>query len=222
MVQVERVWDGDFKVAKVRERIDWKSPATAIVVQKLAQSGMTNTEIAKMLDVSGACLTQQKKMHPHIENALLEGRSKATVNVIAETYKRATGYTYTEEVLNKDGSIVKLKKHMPANPTMQIFWLTNRDGDNWKNSRELKIQQENSLGVSSGSPERDKIRRLYGTIFGEDTDRTVRECSFSDEAARDISSGQVDAGDICGDVPVETPDSVQDDVLDIPAEAGTI
>lgn len=215
-----RAYAGEHKTAA--GYLKWNNPLIAKICERLAMKGLKDYEIADLLDIRQSSFSIVKNKYPDIGEAVIEGRSKATQKIVAALYKRATGYDYYEETLDKDGNVRKLKKHMPSNPVCQLFWLTNRDPENWKHRAELTdSNRQNGIGRSSETPETDKIKRLYGRVFGEDTDGTVRECSFSDETSRGDSQGPGDEGDIRGDVSAESADSIQDDVLDIPAKECT-
>lgn len=200
--------------------INWSSPAMQRVVGGLAAKGFTNKEISEILGITESGLCHQQKRHPEIEESLLKGRSQATQNVVAATYKRAMGYTYKEDHVTKDGDIIQIRKHMPGNPQIQMYWLNNRDPENWQTIKG-QLNTDNGIGIESNEPEQDKITKLFGKLFKANTCGSVIECGFQDESA--FASGQElrSKTAVCSDVPGVSTDSVQDDVLDVSAQKGT-
>lgn len=207
----------DAKNYTEEKNISWGHPVVQRLIGSLAAAGFTNAQISGMIGVSESGLCHQIKRHPQIEESLLKGRSEATCNVVAASYKRALGYTYKEDHVTKCGDIIQVRKHMPGNPQMQMFWLNNRDPENWQTIKNQMIT-ENGIGNKLDEPEQDKITKLFGNLFTANPKLTVRECKFQDESA--FASGQELGGTaaVRGDVQGMSADSVQDDVLDVPAQ----
>jgi len=114
-------------------------PAEAI---ELARKGLTNTEIADRMGIACSTLKLWRKLHPEFSAAVKEGKDSADDLVIESLFKRARGYEVVEEkAMNIDGDvqIVRLEKHIPGDPTSMIFWLKNRQPEDWGDKKQVEL-----------------------------------------------------------------------------------
>lgn len=118
----------------------------------LAIKGATDKEIAQAFGISVRTFHRWKKEYPSLEVALMNGKEAADAKVERMLYERAIGYTYEEteviQELNKDGNpkptkIKKTKKVCPPDVLAQMYWLNNRQPQNYrKNPNYLNVQEE--------------------------------------------------------------------------------
>lgn len=117
---------------------------------ELALLGLTQEQMARVLDVNPATFSGWKKKYPDFEKALREGQEVADAKVATSFYKRATGYEYTEEHFYTDkegnGKVVEVRKHMPAHPWAASRWLALRQKAQWSESPKA-IEQNNTINV---------------------------------------------------------------------------
>ena len=116
-------------------------------VRKLALLGMTDAKMAKFLEISEATFHNWKLEHPRFLEALKEGREGADVKVTESMYQRAQGYDVYEDRVTPTGEVVSVKVHIPANPTMQIFWMKNRHPDKWRDKHEVQADTTINLNI---------------------------------------------------------------------------
>jgi hypothetical protein len=110
-------------------------------VLKLCRLGATDKEIANFFNVSESTLNLWKKEHPAFSESIKNGKTVADMEVADKLYKRATGYTHKEDkIFQYEGSpvVVPTLKHYPPDPISIIYWLNNRQPNNWKNKQEIK------------------------------------------------------------------------------------
>lgn len=111
------------------------SPSLLPVTRNAADMGMTERELAKFLDISYATLQNWKSQYPEFREALMIGKEGPNQRVVAAAFQSAIGYTVEikKGALNKQGELVEWTEtqYIKPEPTMQIFWLKNRDNDNW-------------------------------------------------------------------------------------------
>lgn len=105
--------------------------------QKLALLGLTDKRIADFFEVSEKTLNNWKHAHPAFLQSLKAGKDEADAHVVASLYQSAIGggtVTEMKEEVDADGRVVhrKMVKELPANVTAQIFWLKNRQPQNWR------------------------------------------------------------------------------------------
>lgn len=133
-------------------------PEMAQQVRKLALLGLTDEQMADVLDVCRDTFRAWDKAHPEFRQARMDGKVIADAEVAAKLYDRATGYEYEEEqsALGRDGEVRSrpVKRHMPADVQAARWWLKNRHSDKWKDdqtvrhgaSKDLLEQLINAIG----------------------------------------------------------------------------
>jgi spore germination protein YaaH len=102
---------------------------------KLAKLGAIDTQIADFFNVSVATINNWKTQHPEFLESLKGGKADADNMVKQALFTRAIGYNHPEvHISNYQGVITKTKivKQYPPDSTSCIFWLKNRDPDNWR------------------------------------------------------------------------------------------
>jgi hypothetical protein len=83
---------------------------------------LTMPELAKVLRVNKDTIYEWAKVHPSFSDALQKARKGLRNVIIGSAIKESIAYYYTEEVLNKDGSIIELKKHArPSGPMLKLM-----------------------------------------------------------------------------------------------------
>ena len=85
--------------------------------------GATDLELVSFFEISESTLYNWKNASPEFLEATKIGKDAANARVGHALYTKACGY-------DKDG------KHYPPSDTSMIFWLKNRDSDNWKDVKE--------------------------------------------------------------------------------------
>jgi hypothetical protein len=197
----------------------------ANVVKNMAKNGLTDSEIAKFVGARLYQLKRRLRKVSALKEALTEGRSEATQTAVNILFKTAIGGQVVQKIkerVNSKGEVTTeiLTEELPPNPNMLVFWLVNNDPGNWKSTRQLA--KEDMLGkvIDGKSAESDKIARLCREIFEGYTDGVEEKHRLSNATAHSTTESPDDEGDICIDVQGEATDSIQDDVLDIPAEEG--
>lgn len=116
-------------------------PEHAEIASALCKAGATDPEIAENLKISISTLSQWKIVHPEFMEALTRGKKVADKRVVESLYKRATGYTYDAvKIFMPAGAKAPIYapfvEHVPPDPTSMIFWLKNRDRENWRDKHD--------------------------------------------------------------------------------------
>jgi len=135
--------------------------------KKLAFLGATDKELADFFEVEEKTINNWKKEHPEFLQSLNEAKAEADAIVVKSLFKRAIGYSHpavkifqrntfrkklaplnedmpeeedaiedTDEM--SDALVVPYTEYYPPDTTACIFWLKNRDRENWRD----KIDQE--------------------------------------------------------------------------------
>lgn len=107
----------------------------------LAIDGHIDVEIAKRMGIAKSTLNKWKKEYPSFSDSLKMNKQVADARVKECLYKRALGYSYKEKKViveldhegnQKPAKIETTEKEIVPDTTAQIFWLKNRDPDNWR------------------------------------------------------------------------------------------
>jgi len=111
------------------------------LVEALAELGLTDLEMAKKLGISRSTFSLWKKKQPKFVKVLKAGKTIADQKVVQSLYQRACGYSHPEvHISNYQGEITKtaIVKHYAPDTTACIFWLKNRDPEQWRDKHEIE------------------------------------------------------------------------------------
>lgn len=103
-------------------------------VEKLASAGLTDVQIAAIMEIAPSTLYLWKNEHPEFSEALKRGKEVADEKVVKALYSRALGYTHPDvHISNFQGmvTVTPIFKHYPPDPTSCIFWLKKRKPKDW-------------------------------------------------------------------------------------------
>lgn len=119
-----------------------------------AELGMTEEQIADIVEVSAVTLTRWKQKYDTFRMALKTAKWKADCKVVNSLYKNAQGHTVkTKRVtVDPDGKETETieEKYIPPNSTAQIFWLKNRQPKEWRDKVEIEQKSMLTLVVDTG------------------------------------------------------------------------
>lgn len=125
---------------KTGRYVDKFDPAMIEDATKLAAAGATLAELAEHFDVALSTLKLWRVKHPEFGEAVRVAAANADEIVKRSLFERATGFTIIEKVPmklkdamgNERVEIHTIEKQIPPDTTAQIFWMKNRDKENWK------------------------------------------------------------------------------------------
>lgn len=106
-----------------------------VKVEALAVKGWTDNEMSAFFDIDRSTWYRWKNKHPEFCDALKGWKEHADAVVERSLYERAIGYSHPEDkIFNNNGEpmVVETVKHFPPDTTAAIFWLKNRDKENWR------------------------------------------------------------------------------------------
>lgn len=128
------------------------------VMKILANKGMTDIEMAEIIGVTDRTINNWKEKHPKFFQSLIDWKDAADHKVVRSLYERAHGYEHPETKAQYvqghmegdkwvDGKweTLDMIKHYPPDPTSMIFWLKNRDKENWRDQAHIKLGTEDDL-----------------------------------------------------------------------------
>lgn len=112
------------------------------MVHKLALLGLTDKEMADVLDISESTFNKWKLDHKEFSESVTRGKTIADAEVAASFKKKAQGYQYTETHSElREGSMVVTKeiiKEVQPDAGAALNWLKNRQKDRWRDKQEVE------------------------------------------------------------------------------------
>jgi hypothetical protein len=115
---------------------------------KLALVGLIDAQVAEFFEVNERTINRWKKRHPEFCQALKDGKTAADAAVADRLHQRALGFEYekaipikVKEVVYDKGKRIKetervevtmVHEVVPPDTTACIFWLKNRQRDQWR------------------------------------------------------------------------------------------
>ena len=116
---------------------------------KLCKLGAIDKDIADFFEVSLATVNNWKNDFPELLDALKASKRYADQNVKNALYKRATGFV-TQEEKDESGSAGSkttiTTKEVSPDTTACIFWLKNRQPEEWRDKPEDDGESEQPIG----------------------------------------------------------------------------
>lgn len=133
---------------------------------KLCQMGATLADLADFFSVTVKTIQTWAHTYPEFEEAIRVGKDPADERVVMSLYMRAVGYdrVVTQDVLDKDGNIVTLKKtnHYPPDTTAMTYWLKNRRRTEWRDKHEIEFGM---VGEFERMSDAELIEYVEGTVI---------------------------------------------------------
>ena len=122
--------------------------------EKLCALGATDIELADFFEVDVRTFYRWMAEYDEFCQSVKAAKSVADNRVIRSLYERATGYEREEidiRVVNNEIVETPTRKFYPPDTTACIFWLKNRDKENWRDkidhemSGKLEVTHEQAL-----------------------------------------------------------------------------
>ena len=133
-------------------------------IQRLAGMGLSERQIASALGISNSTLTRKKHIE-QIEHSLKKGRAQALAAVSSKLYENA----------------------LEGKETSAIFYLKNRDPDNWKDRNIVETNHTINLGEIINSA-RNRIPGATQEIKRLDGQEDTSKSSFLESKDSDVSA----------------------------------
>jgi hypothetical protein len=119
---------------------------------KLCLLGAKDEDLAGFFGVTVTTIANWKNRYPRFLDSLKAGKRGADIEIAHSLYRKGCGYEYTEQqavklktVLYSKGKRVKEEEHVevvevaraiPPDTVACIFWLKNRDKENWRDKQD--------------------------------------------------------------------------------------
>ena len=149
-----------------RRAVTWKqfwTPQNIRILQSWVRKGWTNDKIREEIGISESTYYEWTKKHPEFSEVIQESREYCIAEVEDALFRKAKGIKeMVSETLKEerdDGYIEKTKRkeiYIPPDTKAAIFYLTNRDPENWKQKQMTELSGNISIDGSLDIAERLK------------------------------------------------------------------
>ncbi len=182
--------------------------------------------ISQLMGCKEDTLLKYLRTDDDMKQALEEGESRATYEIVRRMYQEAYGGRVWSKIVIKETDKGGWEKTTTVgvtqpNTTLMMFIATNRDNKHWKHVKQVVKDVTENRRYSYELPTGDKVAQLAGAILGGNPDGPQTKRVVSQVPAPEAVSGRGDAEDVPGIVCSQAADSVQDAPVDVPAQAGT-
>ena len=138
-------------------------------VRKMAKAAMTEMEIADVLGIDRATFLDWQSRYPKFSRALDLGQAQSTKRVKRALFHRSVGYTHDAVKIFKGTDdqpvVVPYREHVPPDTNAAIFWLKNRQPDQWRDK--IDIDGKIEIGLADAISQARARLKAPKTIEGE-------------------------------------------------------
>lgn len=146
---------------------------------RLCLLGLTDEDLALAFGINDATLGFWKQDNPALLKAIQQGRKEADGKVAQSLYHKALGYSHPDvHIAVCDGRVVKtpITKYYPPDTTACIFWLKNRQRENWRDVYRMEqtganggpIKHEMTINLSDFSDQELEMMEKMGLKLSPD------------------------------------------------------
>lgn len=179
------------EVANLRRRNVKYERSFASAYKNLIELGMAQRHIMAIFG-RGNNVSRSMESSPELQEAYLDGMHVLESKLASRMITQALGYDYDEEKITyvrneqtKRWRATKKevsKKHQPGSSAMFMFFMTNRFGENWKQTKEIITKKE---GYDSNPSERTRkqITSLARDVLEANSDEPGGEHKLPDKSA---------------------------------------
>lgn len=127
---------------------------------KLCLLGAKDKDLARFFEVTEQTVNHWKNDYPKFFSSLKAGKEEADAKIGESLYHRAKGYSHPDvHISNFKGeiTITPIIKHYPPDTTAAIFWLKNRNPQNWRDVTRVELTGKDGEAIEFNSAEDLKI-----------------------------------------------------------------
>ena len=145
-------------MSKAGRKGKYDPKATPYLAEQYASEILTDAQIAAKLGIHISTFIDWQKKYSEFSEAIKRGKAVSNVALVKSMQKTAAGYDVEEEettvILDKDKQPksyrkTTCKRHIPPNPTMQIFLAKNRMPDEFRDVNRHEVDMKGQLQVTT-------------------------------------------------------------------------
>ena len=115
--------------------------AMAGIAREACERGLTDCEVADLLDVSASTLYRWRTQYPRFARLFRLGKIEADNRVERALFNRAVGYDYEieKQVMTRRGpQMLRWREHLPPDVGAAMAYLKNRRPDRWRDTHRIE------------------------------------------------------------------------------------
>lgn len=149
---------------------EWLDPngRKILKLQRWLRDGCTDEQLAHNMCISYTTFQRWKKKE-EFGDIIIREREGCVTEVENALYKRALGYDYMEQQLDKYGNVVEVRRHLPPDTKAATFYLTNRKENKWKTKVETQSTVEAAMEIEFANADNFVIKQKE-QVDDNDTD----------------------------------------------------
>jgi hypothetical protein len=133
-------------------------PELAEYGYRLSLLGLTDQELAGVLDISHETLACWKLSYPEFRESITRGKIEADARVAEALYHRACGYTHEAVKIflpagTREPVYAPYTEHFPPDANAALRWLMNRQPNKWRDKREIDHTGSIAHQIAAMTPE---------------------------------------------------------------------
>ena len=135
---------------------DWLTEEGLLKIEGWAKDGLNDEQIAHNIGIGVRTFYEWLSKYKQLKQVLKQSKEVVDREVENALLKSAIGYYLDEERIDSEGNVYTVRRFVPPNTTAQIFWLKNRDPDNWRDKKQTELTGANGGNLVIGWSENDK------------------------------------------------------------------
>lgn len=132
-------------------------PEYADQAAKLCLLGATDAQLADFFEVSVSTINLWKVQHSEFSESIKVPKALADERVEQSLFRRAMGYEHDEvdiKVVDKEIVMTPIRKYYPPDTTAMIFWLKNRNPEQWRDKADLEHTGSLTVEITRFGPDK--------------------------------------------------------------------
>lgn len=130
----------------------WTSEQGLSIIAGYLRDGMTIETLCKtVIGCAKVTIYEWAKKSDELKDTLTITREAADMQVENSLFKKATGYKYTEQQLDRDGNPTDVERYMAPDVKAQALWLLNRRKKQWQEKQVIETQQSIQIQEAQGA-----------------------------------------------------------------------
>lgn len=137
---------------------------------KLCLLGATDKKMADFFEVDERTINRWKESQVEFCQSIKKGKDLADAEIASSLFHRAKGYSCKDtKFATHEGKITDAKeftKNYPPDTTAQIFWLKNRQKENWRDKQDMEVSGQLDVRDVSKEDRQAQLTALLEKAMG--------------------------------------------------------
>ena len=135
---------------------DWLTEEGLLKIEGWAKDGLNDEQIAHNIGIGVRTFYEWLSKYKQLKQVLKQSKEVVDREVENALLKSAVDYYLDEERIDSEGNVYPVRRFVPPNTTAQIFWLKNRNPNEWRDKKQTELTGANGGNLVIGWSENDK------------------------------------------------------------------